>query len=175
MRSFLNNQSIDCIGRLSISSVLAGGKVGCIPLKLFMYDLFFLSAFFLSLKFHFFISITWQSSRFSRKFLKINSQTFSGSSKFFHVNSSLFQLLAPEKYPLSCVLNKFHFFIFFTSVNNYFLSFRSLTVKKSTESNKIKYKIFSLFFNHQLENFFCKSTEENFPIFSFYHLPFFSS
>lgn len=40
MRSFLNNQSIDCTaGRLSISSaapVLCGGNVGCIPRKLFM-------------------------------------------------------------------------------------------------------------------------------------------
>lgn len=40
MRSFLNNQSIDCTaGRLSISSaapVLCGGNVGCIPRKLFI-------------------------------------------------------------------------------------------------------------------------------------------
>lgn len=40
MRSFLNNQSIDCTaGRLSISSapVLCGGNVGCIPRKLFIW------------------------------------------------------------------------------------------------------------------------------------------
>lgn len=41
MRSFLNNQSIDCTaGRLSISSaapVLCGGNVGCIPRVSFMW------------------------------------------------------------------------------------------------------------------------------------------
>lgn len=41
MRSFLNNQSIDCTaGMLSISSaapVLCGGNVGCIPRKLFIW------------------------------------------------------------------------------------------------------------------------------------------
>lgn len=146
MRSFLNNQSIDCIGRLSISSVLAGGKVGCIPLKLFMKIFIFLCrCTVFRINFSFFkYSLNIFLDRQILSFFIVSTfflMFWIFHSKFFFLNFfinnffNLFHLtkndtpkldVTPEKYsylsisPKTCVLNKFHSF-FSTVINIFFL------------------------------------------------------